>query len=67
MAPNEEQFRKWLKLREESIDEYNENLCYCGHTFKCSCSDPSIELFNDAIQRNVLKVKDKNNGWKTDT
>lgn len=45
---DEKQFNDWIKLREESIDEHNEKLFYCGHTNKCSCSNPDIELFNDA-------------------
>ncbi|WP_339654659.1 hypothetical protein [uncultured Maribacter sp.] len=61
----EEKFKNWLKLRKESKDEFGDVLCYCGHTDKCDCGDPTIDLFNDSIERGVLDVNDAKNGWKT--
>ena len=28
----------WINLRNKSIDEYGEKLCYCKHTYKCTCN-----------------------------
>jgi len=56
---------RWIKLRDESKDEYNEKLCYCGHTDKCSCSNPDIQTFKDSVKRKTIILGDKNNGWKT--
>ena len=56
-------FEKWIKLRENSIDEFGEKLCYCGHTNKCSCSNPDLNLFNESLKNRTIILNDKNNGW----
>ena len=61
----EELFKNWLKLRKESKDEFGDFLCYCGHTDMCSCANPTINIFKDAIERKVLDVSDTKNGWKS--
>ena len=53
----------WIRLREKTIDEYGDKLCYCGHTYKCSCSDPCKKLFKDSVRRGNIYIFDKNNGW----
>lgn len=58
-----EKFKNWLKLREQSEDEYKEKLCYCGHTHKCSCADPDEKTFEESVQRKVLNPEDPENGW----
>ncbi len=45
----EEKFKNWLKMRKESKDEFGDVLCYCGHTDKCNCGDPTITIFKDSI------------------
>lgn len=57
--------KKWLELRNNNPDEFGEKLCYCGHTFYCSCSDPDETLFYESITRGVLDPNDPKNGWKT--
>ena len=57
-------YGRWIKLREDSEDEYNEKLCYCGHTDKCSCSNPNKQLFRESVKRGSIILGDKNNGWK---
>jgi pyrimidine deaminase RibD-like protein len=57
-------YKNWIKLREKSRDIDNERLCYCGHTDKCSCSDPDILTFIDSVKRGAIILGDKNNGWK---
>lgn len=59
----EEVYKNWILLREASIDERNEKLCFCGHTYKCDCSNPDIELFNESLARKTIKLDDPNNGW----
>ena len=54
----------WIRLREKSKDEYGEKLCYCGHTYKCSCSNPDKQLFRESVKRGSIILTDKNNGWK---
>ena len=65
---NEEQllvdFQQWLKLREDSVDEFGDKLCYCGHTHKCSCSNPDLEMFKQSLLNKTIKLNDPNNGWK---
>ncbi len=61
----EEKFKNWLELRERSKDEFGDMLCYCGHTDKCDCTNPTITNFNDSIERGVLDVNDAKNGWKS--
>jgi hypothetical protein len=48
---------------ENSIDEFGEKLCYCGHTNKCSCSNPDLNLFNESLKNRTIILNDKNNGW----
>ena len=57
--------KEWLILRDESKDKYEEKLCYCGHTSKCSCSSPDKILFNESVERGTIILGDPNNGWKT--
>ena len=57
-------YKYWLRVRTNSKDEFNEKLCYCGHTSKCECSDPSETLFIESVKRKTIKLFDKNNGWK---
>lgn len=60
-----QQFLDWIKLRKESIDEFGEKLCYCGHTHKCSCGDPDEQMFIDHVRNGNIIPGDPNNGWKT--
>ena len=55
--------RYWIKLREKSKDEFDEKLCYCGHTYKCSCSNPDKKLFKESLKRQTIKLWDEENGW----
>ena len=57
-------YKSWIKLRNKSIDEFNEKLCYCGHTFKCSCSNPDITLFEESVNRKTIILEDSKNGWE---
>ena len=57
-------YKYWIRLREKSKDEYGEKLCYCGHTDKCSCSNPDKQLFIESVKRGSIILGDKNNGWK---
>lgn len=61
-----EALTEWLKIREvkDKIPNHDHDLCYCGHTFTCSCGDPDWETFRDSVQRGVVKLGDPNNGWK---
>ncbi len=59
-----DEYNDWIKLREESIDEWGEKLCYCGHTFKCDCGNPTLNMFKESVERGVITLGDKNNGWK---
>lgn len=35
-----------------------EKLCYCGHTYKCTCSNPDKTLFKESIKRgSIIKFK----------
>lgn len=54
----------WIRLRKKSKNEFGEKLCYCGHTNKCSCSNPSKQLFRESVGRGSIILTDKNNGWK---
>ena len=57
-------YNYWIRLREKSKDEYNEKLCYCGHTYKCSCGNPDRHTFKDSVERGSIILFDKDNGWK---
>lgn len=59
-----QRYINWIELRSKSKDEYGESLCYCGHTFKCSCGNPGVVLFNESVGRGTIIEGDKNNGWK---
>lgn len=59
-------YKAWLKIREESKDEYGEKLCYCGHTHKCTCSNPDKTLFKESVKRGSIILFDKENGWKNE-
>lgn len=58
-------YKEWLVVRKKSEDENKEKLCYCGHTFKCQCSDPDKALFNESVKRGSIILWDENNGWET--
>jgi hypothetical protein len=58
-------YTKWLILREKSVDEHGNRICYCGHTDKCECANPTKRMFIDAVKRGNIILNDKNNGWKT--
>ncbi len=57
-------YRLWINLRNKSKDEYGEKLCYCGHTYKCSCSDPDKTLFKESVKNKTIILGDVNNGWE---
>jgi len=54
----------WIRLRENGKDEYGEKLCYCGHTDKCSCSNPDKQLFRESVRRGSIILTDKDNKWR---
>ncbi len=58
-------YRKWLRLRNSTKDEYGEKLCYCGHTHMCTCADPDIKTFELSVENKTIILNDKNNGWET--
>lgn len=60
----QEEYEKWIALRNQSIDKRREKLCYCGHTYKCECADPDIELFRESVERKTINLEDPKNGWK---
>lgn len=53
----------WLKLRNDSMDEYGEKLCYCGHTHTCTCGDPDLQTFKESVKNGTIKENDLDNGW----
>jgi hypothetical protein len=57
-------YKEWIKLREESKDEFGDKLCYCGHTYKCDCAHPTKKMFKDHVKIGNISLWDKNNGWK---
>lgn len=57
-------YNYWLRIREQSKDEYGEKLCYCGHTDKCSCANPDKQLFKESVECGTIILSDKNNGWR---
>lgn len=57
-------YKEWIKLREQSRDEYGERLCYCGHTHKCFCNNPDWYMFKESVSNGTIKLWDKENGWK---
>lgn len=64
MANLQEEYEKWLVLRFQSADEDGQKLCYCGHTYKCECADPDVQLFKESVGRKTIKLGDPKNGWK---
>jgi len=56
-------FRDWIKLRNETKNE-DGKLCYCGHTDRCDCGDPSSEMFENALEGDFIILGDPKNGWK---
>lgn len=60
-------YKAWLDLREESKDDLNRKLCYCGHTDRCSCADPDCAAFRDAVANGNIMLWDKDNGWRSHT
>jgi hypothetical protein len=57
-------FRAWIKLRDESEDQWGEKLCYCGHTHRCYCSDPDKKLFKESVKKGTITLWDPENGWR---
>lgn len=58
-------YKYWIKnIRDKSVNEYNEKLCYCGHTYKCTCANPDKKLFRESVKRKTITFFSKNNGWK---
>lgn len=57
-------YKYWIRLRERSKDEYGEKLCYCGHTYKCTCANPDKQLFRESVRRGSIILWNKENGWK---
>jgi hypothetical protein len=53
-------------MREESKDEYGEKLCYCGHTYKCTCGNPDKKCFDESVKRGSIILWDENNGWENE-
>lgn len=58
-------YKEWIKLREQSRDEFGERLCYCGHTPKCTCANPDKKLFKESVKRGSIILWDEENGWKS--
>ena len=56
-------YKEWLKLRKASRDEWGEQICYCGHTSHCECSDPDFETFKESVERGTITLGDIRNGW----
>ncbi len=56
-------YKDYLKLREESEDEFGDKICYCGHTSKCSCADPGISEFNSGIKTGSINIPDPSDKW----
>lgn len=56
-------YKAWIRMRNNSKDEFGERLCYCGHTHKCSCSNPDKTLFRESVKRKAIDLWDENNGW----
>ena len=57
-------YKEWIKLREQSRDEYGDRLCYCGHTHKCECYNPDKRMFKESVKHGSIILWDKENGWK---
>lgn len=56
-------YKYWIRIREKSKDEHGEKFCYCGHTDKCSCSNPDKKLYRESLKHGTIILFDKNNGW----
>jgi len=57
------EFYKWLALRNHTRSDEGK-LCYCGHTNKCDCKNPTFEMFKEAVKNGTIILNDPNNGWK---
>jgi hypothetical protein len=57
-------YKYWIRLREKSKNDNGEKLCYCGHTHKCTCTNPDKQLFKESVKRGNIILTDKNNGWR---
>jgi calcineurin-like phosphoesterase family protein len=58
------EYHNWIQFRNEGKDKWGERLCYCGHTNRCDCADPTIKMFKESIERKTIIPNDPNNGWK---
>lgn len=56
---NNIKYRFWLNKRNQSIDEYGQKLCYCGHTDMCSCSNPDKSLFLQQLKLKNVNINKK--------
>ena len=59
-------YTDWLALREKTKCEEGK-LCYCGHTYKCSCGDPDPKTFEESVERGTVILGDPKNGWENIT
>ena len=52
-----EKYHVYIKNRDASRNENREQICYCGHTNYCDCSNPTLQLFRESFERGTI---DKN-------
>ena len=63
-------YNEWIALRTKTADKEpnsngrKEKLCYCGHTTKCECLDPSFEMFKEHVLHGNIILGDPRNGWR---
>ena len=57
-------FKKWIKLRKDT-ETLDGKLCYCGHTHRCECADPTIDMFEKHIKAGNIIEDDPENGWRS--
>ena len=58
-------YKNWLKLRESSTNDRGEKLCYCGHSYKCTCTDPDLQSFIESVENKTIIPDDPKNGWRS--
>lgn len=49
--------KKWLELRNNSINDNGEKLCYCGRKSTCPCADPDLKTFTESINNKTITWK----------
>lgn len=47
-------YQKYVKMRNETQDEFGYKKCYCGHTDYCECANPDETLFNESVNRGCI-------------